>query len=100
MRSAGAEALLEPFSLNRVEPQACYLRISDRCVEGFPVFDAGFTRAEGVSGRLGITRALAGAISDESRRTALITLFGTKEQAAEKLAAPQSEIRATAAMRF
>lgn len=47
--------------------------------------------------RAEITRALAGAISDEARRTALITLFGTKEQVAEKLAAPQSEIRAVAA---
>ncbi|MEY9134286.1 hypothetical protein ACVIWV_010447 [Bradyrhizobium diazoefficiens] len=43
-----------------------------------------------------IMRALTGAVSDEARRTALITLFGTKAQVAERLASPQSDIRATA----
>jgi len=49
------------------------------------------------SSRAEIARALTGAVSDEARRTALIVLFGTKEQVAERLAAPQSEIRAVAA---
>src|SRR5713101_1992245 len=46
-------ASLEPFTLSRVEPQSCYLRVGDRRVDGVPLFDAGFTDGEGVRGRLG-----------------------------------------------
>jgi hypothetical protein len=49
----GAEPELEPFALNRVDPQACYLRIADRRIDGVPLFDAAFTDEEGVRGRLG-----------------------------------------------
>jgi len=49
----GAEPSLEPFTLNRIDPQSCYLRIAGRRIEGVPVFDAGFTGAEGVHGKLG-----------------------------------------------
>ena len=53
VRQLGAEPLLEPFTLTRVDPQSCYLRIAGRRIDGVPVFDAGFTNAEGVHGRLG-----------------------------------------------
>jgi hypothetical protein len=53
VRKLGAEPSLEPFTLNRVDPQSCYLRIGGRRIDGVPVFDAGFTNAEGVHGRLG-----------------------------------------------
>jgi hypothetical protein len=49
----GAEPELEPFALNRVDPQSCYLRIADRRIDGVPLFDATFTNGEGVRGRLG-----------------------------------------------
>ncbi len=52
-RQYGAEASLEPFSLSRIDPQSCYLRIADRRIDSVPVFDAGFTGPEGVRGRLG-----------------------------------------------
>ena len=53
VQQMGAEAELEPFTLNRVDPQSCYLRIADRRLEGVPLFDAAFTDAVGVRGRLG-----------------------------------------------
>jgi hypothetical protein len=49
----GAEPELEPFALNRVDPQSCYLRIADRRIDGVPLFDATFTDGEGVRGGLG-----------------------------------------------
>jgi hypothetical protein len=52
-RQAGADASLEPFSLSRVDPEACYLLTVDRRIDGVPVFDAGFTGPEGVRGKLG-----------------------------------------------
>ncbi|MFM9883585.1 MAG: M28 family peptidase [Burkholderiales bacterium] len=54
VRQMGAEAALEPFALSRVDPQSCYLRIADRRIEGVPLFDAAFTDADGVRGRLGL----------------------------------------------
>jgi hypothetical protein len=53
VRQLGAEPALETFTLNRIDPQSSYLRIAGRRIEGVPVFDAGFTAAEGVHGRLG-----------------------------------------------
>jgi hypothetical protein len=53
VQQLGAEPELEPFALNRVDPQACYLRIADRRIDGVPLFDAAFTDEEGVRGRLG-----------------------------------------------
>jgi hypothetical protein len=52
-RRLGVEAALEPFALNRIDPQPSYLRVGDRCIGGVPLFDAAFTRPEGVRGRLG-----------------------------------------------
>lgn len=53
VRRSGADASLEPFSLNRIDPQSCYLRIGGRRIEGVPVFDAGFTGADGLKGKIG-----------------------------------------------
>ena len=52
-RQYGAHVSLEPFPLSRVDPQSCYLRIGGRRIDSVPVFDAGFTGAEGVNGKLG-----------------------------------------------
>jgi hypothetical protein len=49
----GIEAVLEPFSLDRVDPKVCHLSVAGRCIGGLPLFDAGFTSVEGVGGRLG-----------------------------------------------
>ena len=49
----GVEAALEPFALDRLDPQSCFLRVADRCIGGVPLFDAAFTGSEGVRGRLG-----------------------------------------------
>ena len=48
-----AKAELEPFPLSRVDPYSCYLHIADRRIEGVPLFDATFTDADGVRGRIG-----------------------------------------------
>src|SRR5215467_5552492 len=53
VHQAGAEASLEPFSLSRVDPQSCYLQVGGRRMDGVPVFDATFTGAQGVHGKLG-----------------------------------------------
>jgi hypothetical protein len=53
VRQAGTEASLEPFSLSRVDPQSCYLQTGGRRMDGVPVFDATFTGAQGVHGKLG-----------------------------------------------
>jgi hypothetical protein len=53
VRRRGVRPTLEPFTLNRVDSQLCYLRVGGRRVEGVPLFDAGFTTSEGVHGRLG-----------------------------------------------
>ena len=52
-RKAGAEAMLEPFDLSRVDPQECYVSIAGRRIDGVPLFDAGFTDDVGVRGGLG-----------------------------------------------
>jgi hypothetical protein len=52
-RQSGAEASVEPFPFNRIDPQLCYLRIGGRRIDSVPVFDAAFTGPEGVHGTLG-----------------------------------------------
>jgi hypothetical protein len=54
VQQLGAKPELEPFALSRVDPQSCHLRIADRRIDGVPLFDANFTDAEGVRGRLGL----------------------------------------------
>jgi hypothetical protein len=49
----GVESVLEPFTLNRIDLRTCYLRIADRRIDAVPLFDAGFTNAEGTTGILG-----------------------------------------------
>jgi hypothetical protein len=53
VQQLGVEPELEPFALSRVDLQSCHLRIADRRIDGVPLFDANFTDAEGVRGRLG-----------------------------------------------
>jgi hypothetical protein len=53
VRQAGAEPSLEPFTLSRIDPLSCYVRMADRRIDGVPLFDASFTGADGVRGALG-----------------------------------------------
>ena len=53
VRMSGAVPSLEPFTVSRVDPRTCYLRIGDRRIDGVPLFDAGFSQIGGVHGRLG-----------------------------------------------
>jgi hypothetical protein len=53
VRATGLRASLEKFSLNRIDTTSCYLRVGDRRVDGVPLFDGGFTSAEGIRGTLG-----------------------------------------------
>ena len=52
-RRYGAQVSFEDFSVNRIDPQSCYLTINGRRIDSVPVFDAGFTSPEGVHGKLG-----------------------------------------------
>ncbi|MHB1206174.1 MAG: M28 family peptidase [Rhodospirillaceae bacterium] len=49
----GVAASLEYFALDRVDPQAVYIVVNGRRIEGVPLFDAAFTGPEGITGRLG-----------------------------------------------
>ena len=52
-RRCGAEAALESYAHERVDPQRCLVEAAGRRVEGVPIFDAPFTDRAGVGGRLG-----------------------------------------------
>ena len=67
-RAAGAIAALERFRLARVDVQACTVAVGGRTIAGLPLFDGGFTRPEGVSGRLGL--------GDANAEIALVDLDG------------------------
>jgi len=53
VRDAGLTPALEPFSLSRVDPIATALTVRGRHIPGVPLFDAAFTGAAGIEGRLG-----------------------------------------------
>ncbi len=53
VRQAGLSPSLEPFALSRVDPITTMLRVGDRTIDGVPLFDAAFTDAQGIRGRLG-----------------------------------------------
>ncbi len=53
IRAMGATPQLEAFPIDRVDPGPAYLDIGGRRIDGVPVFDAAFSGAEGVKGRLG-----------------------------------------------
>ena len=63
-RAAGAETALVRFPLSRVEVRACSVTVAGKAVEGLPLFDGGFTAAEGVAGRLGTGAAAEIALVD------------------------------------
>ena len=55
IREIGRAPRLEQFSLNRVDPVSATLETTEQKLTGLPLFDASFTGADGVTGRLGLT---------------------------------------------
>jgi hypothetical protein len=53
MQGWGVSASLEPVPMERVDPVAAFVQFRDRRVEGLPLYDAPFTDAMGVVGRIG-----------------------------------------------
>jgi hypothetical protein len=53
VRASGATPGLERFAHHRVDPQAVFVEIAGRRIEGLPAFDGAFTDSAGVRGRLG-----------------------------------------------
>ena len=53
IRQIGLAPTLEDFPLSRVDPVSASLTVNGRTIEGLPLFDGGFTSAEGISGPLG-----------------------------------------------
>lgn len=49
----GAEARIEEFGLDRLDPFTAFVEIGGKRIDGVPVFDAPATDAAGVTGRLG-----------------------------------------------
>jgi Peptidase family M28 len=49
----GVSAHQESFSFGRIDQITTHVKIDDRVIEGLPLFDGGFTDAQGVRGRLG-----------------------------------------------
>lgn len=52
-RRSGGQVTLESFAHQRVDPQACFVEANGKRIEGLPIFDAPFTEANGLRGRLG-----------------------------------------------
>ena len=52
-RESDAGVSRESFSLNRIDPVACFLVVGERRIDGLPLFDGAFTDAGGIRGRLG-----------------------------------------------
>lgn len=50
---AGADVRIEMFPLDRVDVRAAFVEAEGRRGEGLPLFDGGFTDAQGVTGRIG-----------------------------------------------
>lgn len=50
----GSKVTLESFALDRVDPQACFIEANGKRIAGVPIFDAPFTDAAGIRGRLGV----------------------------------------------
>ncbi|MGZ5065665.1 MAG: hypothetical protein ACXWG1_08740 [Usitatibacter sp.] len=53
VRAMGAGAQLEDFPIDRVDPGPAYVEVGGRRIDGVPVFDAAFSDAGGIKGRLG-----------------------------------------------
>lgn len=49
----GAKVRLESFAHDRIDPQACFIEANGKRIESMPIFDAPFTDAAGIRGRLG-----------------------------------------------
>src|SRR5262249_44088957 len=72
VRRIGVEPVLEPFTVNRVDVRTCYVRVADHRIDAVPLFDAGFTEAEGMKGVLGPlgSDAQIAVVESEPRRLA------------------------------
>jgi hypothetical protein len=55
VEDAGLAASREAFTIDRVDPVEAFVEAGGRRIAGFPLFDAAFTDAAGVSGRLGVS---------------------------------------------
>jgi hypothetical protein len=53
VRACGLEPARETFALSRIDPITAAVSIPGNRIEGLPLFDGGFTSADGVRGRLG-----------------------------------------------
>ncbi|MCW5604957.1 MAG: M28 family peptidase [Burkholderiales bacterium] len=62
MRKSGVRPQLESYDLKRLDPEACYLLVDGRRIEGVPLFDGGLTPRSGVSGLLGEVGGRAGIV--------------------------------------
>ncbi len=52
-KRCGGNVVLESFALDRVDPQSCFVAADGKRIAGLPIFDAAFTNASGIRGRLG-----------------------------------------------
>lgn len=49
----GAVVTRESFAIDRIEPADCYVELDGTRIPAVPMFDAAFTRSDGIEGRLG-----------------------------------------------
>jgi hypothetical protein len=54
VRYLGLSADVEPFTLDRVQPATAFIEVDGRKLDGTPLFDCGYTGAEGVRGSLSL----------------------------------------------
>ena len=53
IQQSGVQPTLESFTLSRIDPLSCHLRIAGRRIDGVPLYDGAFNGSEGVRGTLG-----------------------------------------------
>jgi hypothetical protein len=83
VRSAGLTPAFEAFPLSRVDPIAAVLTVRGRRIQGVPLFDAAFTGAEGVRGRLGPSHGDAElALVESAPNAAAVGALGDARRAA------------------
>jgi hypothetical protein len=58
-RALGAEARVEDFAIERLDPIECFLEVGGERIESVPVFDAPATDVGDIAGRLGMEIAVA-----------------------------------------
>ena len=85
-RACGLETDLESLGLSRIDPDECFIEAEGRQVTGLPLFDGGFTGADGIRGRVGPVGSKAEIGVVEAPPSELDEAFDTERETPRHLA--------------